>query len=1270
MAKKSVKKDIKVGLCCIAKMENNYIREFIEHYKNLGVDHVFLYDNNDTDGENFEDVIGDYIENGYIEVIDFKNRKICQLDAYNDCYKNRCNGYDWVCFFDCDEYLMFSDETLDIKTFLSQEKFNNFDMIHINWKVYGDNNLVRYENKSLKERFIIPIEPLDFKCGYNFPENNHIKSIVRGGLPDVKWEMTPHTPNSELNCCKPNGEICDAKSPFSLYNFDYAWLNHYQTKTIEEWVEIKAKRGFPDGNKDFFKTHNVVADFFRRNKRTKEKNDFLKTIDMDEKIIVSMTTIIGRKERLVQNLPSILEQSYKFDKLIINVDDDLSDEDYNFYFGLTKKDNRIEIQKSEKKWRSCNKLLPSIKRYPDDIIITVDDDIYYPVDCIKLLVEEWYKHPDCIITHEINPIYVKENYVGYYNSFDVMLKQREWGKYFSNCCLFPPHCFDGTDLFDYDKMMYCTNGLHDELWFWVNSTIKGIQCIGLNYIYSFSSEIISPYKEDEYQLTNYNKDNNNITNYMDKINEMYGEKLIRNILHKPVLFELNPDNVDLFILLLPKIKKLFNYNCSVSFNNLTKAWQIKLQNELSDKNKNKKYILITGIGGLIGSNFANWIIKNHKEYTVIGVDSLFDGGGYKENIPEGVIFFQRDLSKSKINDVFEAVRKSGGNIEYVYHFAAYAAEGLSPFMRMFNWQNNSVSTANIINCCVEYGVKRLVYTSSMSVYGHGKNDGSRFNENDTPCPIDPYGISKYACEMDIKVAGEQHGLDWCIIRPHNCYSDDTEILTENGWKLFKDISSSERVLTLDTDNMKMEYQTPTEYHKYFIDDYLYNFNTKGIDLFVTADHNMVTRSDGKNKIQKITADEIYNNSSKYYYYETLKNGYEFDTNKNDDIIIPEVKDSFGRSMTNEHQNGGEKIIKAEDWFSFLGWYISEGCCFKTPSNYVVSISQHEDIHKENYENIKSLIDRMGFKYYATKKEIKIHSKQLYSFLKNIFTIPGANNKFIPREYMNYSKSCLLNLFESLMAGDGRSDGSSYVTSSKQLADDFSELLLRIGKCGTISKRQNSNIYDVYIVKNINPSFGDMYTKKINCDKIKYEGYVYDITVPNHIIYVRRNGKSCWGSNCYGERQNIWDKYRNVLGIWMYQILHNEPILVYGDGKQERAFTYIDDMLEPLWNAAVKPQASKEIINLGNIKSYTINEAANILCEITGYNKIEHKESRHEVKHAVPSYEKSIDILGFEDKTSLRDGLKKMWEWAKNQPDKPQYKWENYEINKGLYSYWK
>jgi UDP-glucose 4-epimerase len=325
-------------------------------------------------------------------------------------------------------------------------------------------------------------------------------------------------------------------------------------------------------------------------------------------------------------------------------------------------------------------------------------------------------------------------------------------------------------------------------------------------------------------------------------------------------------------------------------------------------------VLVTGVAGLLGSRMAQWIIDN-TDYKVVGMDDL--SGGYKEHIPKEVDFWQMDLVTHPIENCFEA-----HDFDHVFHFAAYAAEGLSPFIRSYNYQNNLVATSKIINNCINHNIKRLVFTSTMAVYGHGTPP---FDEEHLPQPIDPYGIAKYACEMDIKVAGEQHGLDWCIIRPHNVY---------------------------------------------------------------------------------------------------------------------------------------------------------------------------------------------------------------------------------------------------------------------------------------------------------------------------------------------------------GINQNIWDKYRNVLGIWMYQYMNNEPMTIFGDGEQIRSFSFIDDTLESMWKAATQPEASKEIFNVGGTTHISINEANQVLRDVIGDGEKVHLEKRHEVKDAIPSYEKSVRILGYEDKTSLYDGLKQMWDWAQKQPHRKRFKWEKYEVEKGIYSYWK
>ena len=160
-------------------------------------------------------------------------------------------------------------------------------------------------------------------------------------------------------------------------------------------------------------------------------------------------------------------------------------------------------------------------------------------------------------------------------------------------------------------------------------------------------------------------------------------------------------------------------------------------------------ILITGVGGLLGSRLADWILATQPNTQVIGIDDF--SGGYKENVNPNVLLYNFDLGKESADFIFENHQP-----DIVYHFAAYAAEALSPFIRQYNYVNNLLATAGIVNNCIKYGVKRLVFTSSMGVYGFGANNPP-FHEDMARAPIDPYGIAKAACEQDIEVAGVQHG---------------------------------------------------------------------------------------------------------------------------------------------------------------------------------------------------------------------------------------------------------------------------------------------------------------------------------------------------------------------------------------------------------------------------------------------------------------------------------------------------------------------------------
>ena len=168
-------------------------------------------------------------------------------------------------------------------------------------------------------------------------------------------------------------------------------------------------------------------------------------------------------------------------------------------------------------------------------------------------------------------------------------------------------------------------------------------------------------------------------------------------------------------------------------------------------------IFVTGCAGLLGSNYSRHLIENGHE--VIGIDNL--SGGYKAFVPKGEKFTFVKLNlerRKKVSELFEEHEP-----DLLFHFAAYAAEGLSPFIRNFNYRNNLICSANLINPCIQYGTK-IIFTSSMAVYGE---QTPPFTEDKRPQPVDPYGIAKYAVECDLKLAKKQFNLRYNIVRPHN-----------------------------------------------------------------------------------------------------------------------------------------------------------------------------------------------------------------------------------------------------------------------------------------------------------------------------------------------------------------------------------------------------------------------------------------------------------------------------------------------------------------------
>ncbi|CAL5226491.1 g9340 [Coccomyxa viridis] len=159
-------------------------------------------------------------------------------------------------------------------------------------------------------------------------------------------------------------------------------------------------------------------------------------------------------------------------------------------------------------------------------------------------------------------------------------------------------------------------------------------------------------------------------------------------------------------------------------------------------------------------------------------------------------------------------------------------------------------------------------------------------------------------------------------------------------------------------------------------------------------------------------------------------------------------------------------------------------------------------------------------------------------------------------------------------------------------------------------------------------------------------------------------------NIYGPLQALDSRYRNVAGIFMQKILTDQPLTLYGDGQQTRAFTYIDDILPPIWRAVSDKSIRNEVFNLGSSSFHTVEEVADCIMQITGRGEKKFLEARHEVRHAYCDVSKAERLLGLAANTDLATGLGKMWDWARRETLKPVESFGELEVTKGLYGFWK
>ena len=254
--------DMKVCIIAIAKNENLYINEWIDHHLGIGIDHIYVCDNNDRGKESIKDVVN----NKHVTIRNYKDINNIQPRAYTECFFLYRNQYDWMIFIDIDEFIILEDKYSNIKEFLSESIFNKVDIIRLYWRLYsGGDELEATHNYKVMGRFVDTID---------HSENCFAKSIIRSTIQYTGGCIQAHGyfENNKLTVVDAIGQPTFNKWAPAGYEPVYknVWINHYPTKTIGEYIDQKYFRGGPNNNNKRYSTLNYFFKYNEDNSRIRQ----------------------------------------------------------------------------------------------------------------------------------------------------------------------------------------------------------------------------------------------------------------------------------------------------------------------------------------------------------------------------------------------------------------------------------------------------------------------------------------------------------------------------------------------------------------------------------------------------------------------------------------------------------------------------------------------------------------------------------------------------------------------------------------------------------------------------------------------------------------------------------------------------------------------------------------------------------------------------------------------------------------------------------------
>lgn len=415
--------------------------------------------------------------------------------------------------------------------------------------------------------------------------------------------------------------------------------------------------------------------------------------------------------------------------------------------------------------------------------------------------------------------------------------------------------------------------------------------------------------------------------------------------------------------------------------------------------------------------------------------------------------------------------------------------------------------------------KIIPYTSPDAIIHYGEQPSGPYSlmgHRQGALTIQNNVIGTYNVLMALKTYNRD-----CHLIKLGCYDSETEVLTDNGWKKFTKLTYEDKVCTLNPDTEEIIFENPSNIVHYDYKGKMLAITTKPLDFLITPNHRVVYKTDknkGLSEIKISRADEIDGKLLR------IPRSGNWNVEDKENFVLPEieVRGYYGKRHTRK-----EVKFPMNDWLDFFGWYISEGSirCYDGEAC-EVHIPQSIDKNPDNVELIQNSIESLGFNYTIVKypEDGMVRFEIANNHLANYLSQFGkCDEKFIPSEIKNCSKDQLQILFNSLMLGDGYISASGteyYHTTSKRLIDDIQEIVLKLGKAGTVSVDRREGYKDCYYIsigKNINSTVNPKSIKSGGVyNWVDYDGKVHCCTVSTGIIMVRRNGKAAWSGNTAGE----------------------------------------------------------------------------------------------------------------------------------------------------------